>query len=275
MRKPIRLISVLLMALMLAVIAPISVSAQSLSADSATVSPGMESQLYTLINNHRIANGRGPLAIDPRLTAIARSRSTEMILGDWFSHTRPDGTKVFDTMNAQGIVYYVAGENIGWNNYSDTLSTTVVFNSFVASATHEANQLGSTYNYIGVGVAKGADGKKMYTVLFMEGPDRTRPRDTYYNAVKSGAHQAYLSWGGSDTWSFGTGFYPLATHNAGVASYNIYRRINAQSFVLVATTTATHWTSPVLTNGYNYYWYVRVRDGAGNLGYSPTVMVDY
>src|ERR1700741_3790426 len=69
------------------------------------------------LNADRAAAGLVALRVDPRLMAIARARSADMIAKDYFSHTQPDGQNVFDIINAQHITWYKAGENIAWNNY--------------------------------------------------------------------------------------------------------------------------------------------------------------
>src|SRR6185369_15631683 len=52
-----------------------------------TFNSSSESQLVRLTNQARAAAGLRALRVDSRLTAIARSRSKDMIVRNYFSHT--------------------------------------------------------------------------------------------------------------------------------------------------------------------------------------------
>ncbi len=101
-----------------------------------------------------------------------------MITRDYFSHTipKPPGGDVFNEMDRRGYCYSVAGENIGWNNYPDSTATQAIQTAFMGSPGHKANILGKTWDHIGVGAYKGADGKKMWTVLFADKCGSSRRR---------------------------------------------------------------------------------------------------
>ena len=62
----------------------------------------------------------------------------------------------------------MAGENIGWNDYPDDVATAQIQSMFMGSSGHRANILGKAWDRIGIGAYKGADGKKMWTVLFAD-----------------------------------------------------------------------------------------------------------
>src|SRR6185369_17050754 len=50
-----------------------------------------------------------------RLTTIARSRSKDMIVRNYFSHTiKGTSYNVFHLLDTSGYCYRIAGENIGW-----------------------------------------------------------------------------------------------------------------------------------------------------------------
>ncbi|HYC06931.1 MAG TPA: CAP domain-containing protein [Candidatus Binatia bacterium] len=138
------------------------------SADS--FSSADEAELVTLTNQARVSNGLPALKVDSTLTSIARWRSKDMIVRDYFSHSipNPPGGDVFDEMDRRGYCYSVAGENIGWNNYPDSTATQAIQSAFMASSGHRANILGKGWDHIGVGAYKGSDGKKMWTVLFAD-----------------------------------------------------------------------------------------------------------
>lgn len=73
-------------------------------------SPG--EQVVALVNEHRVAAGCPPLAIDARLVAAAQGHSEDMASNDFFSHTGSDGSLPWDRMEAEGYRWSRAAENI-------------------------------------------------------------------------------------------------------------------------------------------------------------------
>ena len=145
--------------------APSSADAWSVNTFSST----SEKQLVSLTNKSRAAAGLKALKVDSKLTAIARSRSKDMIVRDYFSHNiPPSGKNVFSILDSKGYCYSVAGENIGWNNYPDDVATQTIHRQFMESSGHRKNILGKRWDVIGVGAYKGPTGKKMWTVIFAD-----------------------------------------------------------------------------------------------------------
>ena len=137
--------------------------------DVNSFSSASESKLVSLTNQSRAAAGLKALKVDSKLTSIARSRSKDMIVRDYFSHTiLGTNYNVFHLLDKAGYCYRIAGENIGWNNYPDDVATTTVHRQFMNSAGHRANILGKSWDVIGVGAYKGPTGKKMWTVIFAD-----------------------------------------------------------------------------------------------------------
>jgi len=131
-------------------------------------SSSSEQQLLALTNQARASAGRRSLRWDSTLASIARWRSKDMITRDYFSHDIPGVGRVFDVMDSRGYCYKVAGENIGWNTYPDDVATAQIQAAFMGSSGHRANILAADWDHIGIGAYKGADGKKMWTVLFAD-----------------------------------------------------------------------------------------------------------
>ena len=129
-----------------------------------------ESELITLTNQARASAGLSALVVDSALTSIARWRSEDMAVRDYFSHQipSPPGGMVFAEMDRRGYCYSLAGENIGWNTYPDDVATEQIQSMFLASPDHRANILGAAWNRIGVGAYEDASGKKLWTVLFAD-----------------------------------------------------------------------------------------------------------
>jgi uncharacterized protein YkwD len=137
--------------------------------DAGSFSSASEQQLVALTNQSRANAGRRALRVDSALTSIARYRSKDMITRNYFSHSiPPSGKSVFNVMSERGYCFNLAGENIGWNTYPDDVATVQIHQMFMNSPSHRENIMGRAWDVIGVGAYKGADGKKMWTVLFAD-----------------------------------------------------------------------------------------------------------
>src|SRR5438445_6889013 len=110
-----------------------------------------EQQLFNLTNQDRTSNGLGALVPDDRLFAIARSapnqvcggaqtfsgRAADMIQRGYFSHQIPPCNQyVWPVLDAYGLHYYSAGENIAWNNSPTTTSASDANIAFMNSPEH-------------------------------------------------------------------------------------------------------------------------------------------
>ncbi len=158
-----------LVAFTLTAVGVLATPRSTLAWSDSTFSSASESKLVSLTNQSRAAAGMKSLKVDSRLSAIARSRSKDMIVRDYFSHTiLGKGYQVFRVLDMKGYCYKIAGENIGWNNYPDDVATTQVHHQFMNSAGHRKNIMGKAWDVIGIGAYKGTDGKKMWTVLFAD-----------------------------------------------------------------------------------------------------------
>ncbi len=148
--------------------------------DINSFSSSSAADLVALTNRSRASAGLKALRVDSTLASVARWRSKDMIVRDYFSHSIPGYGKVWDKLHAIGYCYKVGGENIGWNNYPDDIATAAIHKMFMGSAGHRANIMGRAWDVIGVGAYKGPTGKKMWTVLFADkcGATSTAPKPT-------------------------------------------------------------------------------------------------
>jgi uncharacterized protein YkwD len=143
--------------------------AATLAWDGNAFSSSSEAQLLSLTNQARAAAGLPALRVDSYLASVARWRSQDMIQNNYFSHAiPPSGYKVWDVFNSKGYCYQLAGENIAWNTYSDDVATAQVQSQFMNSAGHRAHILDARFDLVGIGAYKGPDGKKMWTVIFVD-----------------------------------------------------------------------------------------------------------
>jgi uncharacterized protein YkwD len=140
-------------------------------------SAGLEVELLALTNADRGMNGLPPLAIDEQLQHLARERSEDMVARDYFGHSiPPDGELVFGLMAQRGIVYRMAGENIGWSRHSRDSAAPSIQEAFMSSGSHRANILRAEFTAVGIGVIRG-ESRVIFTVLFLRPVSSDEPTD--------------------------------------------------------------------------------------------------
>lgn len=111
-----------------------------------------EREVIKLVNEIRVENGLGELAIDEELSRVARIKSQDMKDNNYFSHTSPTYGSPFDMMQQFGISYSSAGENIAKGQSTPQ----AVVDAWMNSEGHRKNILNSSFNTIGMGyVAQG------------------------------------------------------------------------------------------------------------------------
>jgi uncharacterized protein YkwD len=244
--------------------------AADLSVDAATLT-AQEAQMVSFLNADRAALGLVPVRVDARLMAIARARSTDMIANDYFSHTMPDGRKVFDLITASGITWYGAGEIIAWNNYPMEFTASAGNRQWMNSPDHCAIVISADYNYVGVGLAvDGATGKKMWTAVYMKGPDRTGARASIarpsLGTGTSTTRRVSLSWSGSDV--------RLQVLTAGLRSFVLQRKVDGGAWRTISSRTTYRSLRLSVLKHHVTQFRVAAIDRAGNRGAWSTRTID-
>lgn len=107
----------------------------------------MEQAVIDLTNEERKKAGLEPLQADTQLMGLARQKSEDMTINKYFSHISPVYGSPFDQMEANGIDYYAAAENIAVGQSS---AGSVVRN-WMDSPGHKQNILYPDFTHIGVG----------------------------------------------------------------------------------------------------------------------------
>jgi uncharacterized protein YkwD len=125
-----------------------------------------EMTTYAGINAIRAEHGMPPLVPDESLLTVARIRSRDMAANRYFSHNPPDGCNYACLMDANGVPYSWAGENIAWNTHDWAGTGANAVQLWKNSPPHMANILNCHFERFATGVAKGADGKVYYTMIF-------------------------------------------------------------------------------------------------------------
>lgn len=109
------------------------------------------SDLYSLTNQERAANGLGALTLDSQLSSAAVAKANHMFANNYWAHVAPDGTTPWSFIYAAGYNYSIAGENLA----KDFNTSNGVVSGWMASQTHRDNVLGTGYNDVGFAVVNG------------------------------------------------------------------------------------------------------------------------
>ena len=265
-RRPSRLALLLVVGLLAAaLVAP----APTAAAGAMTVSEA-ELAMIAALNVDRTTRGLVPVRADSRLMAIARARSADMVARNYFSHSIPGGGNVFSMLSARKITWYNAGEIIAWNN-NPTLETSIqaANTGWLKSPGHKAIVVSTSFNYVGVGLAlDSATGKKLWTAVYMKGPDRTGARaTTAAPIIRAGATAATrrvtVNWTGADI--------RLQVLTSGFHSYRVQRRTDGGAWTTVYANTTLKSLTLNLAANHAYQFRVAARDKVGNWGAWSTV----
>ena len=118
--------------------------------------PGLESQFVAGVNAVRAQAGLPPLAVHSQLTSVARSWADSQASVNAISHNPSLTGQVAGA-------WTLVGENVGTGPQVGG-----IMDAFVASPSHYANIVEPRFDYIGVGVTWGTDGRMYTTHVFMD-----------------------------------------------------------------------------------------------------------
>lgn len=124
---------------------------------------GIENQVVALVNAERAKQGLNGLEIDWELARVARTKSQDMAVKNYFSHQSPTYGSPFDMMKEFGIKYTMAGENIA----SGQTTPESVMQAWMNSQGHRENILKPGFTHIGVGYYRGGSYGYMWTQEFI------------------------------------------------------------------------------------------------------------
>lgn len=122
-----------------------------------------EQEMLHLVNAEREKQGLAPLTFDTALRDVARAHSQDMFARGYFSHYTPEGRSPFDRMEAAGITYGYAGENLAL-----APTTSLAMQGLMNSPGHRANILNPNFAKVGIGVIDGGIYGKMYSQEFSD-----------------------------------------------------------------------------------------------------------
>lgn len=218
-----------------------------------------EQLVLARINEERAAVDLLPIRMDARIRVVAQARSADMVTRHYFAHTDPDGLAPWDHLDGAGIGWSRAGEIIAMNGVSPIRDAARgAVSQWMHSQGHHDLIVSTAFNYAGVGVAMDG-GLSYWTVVFIQGPDRTDPRASITGASSvPGSRAARVRWEGADR--------RLATGTSGLASFDVQRRRIGGSWSIVRSRVGGTAASIRGSKGVRYQFRVRARDKAGNRG---------
>ena len=224
--------------------------------------------MIRLINQDRAAHGLVAYRSYSILNTIAGSRSYSMATRHYFGHRQPDGRTAFDMIDASGIRWYAAAEDIAWNNDSDAMgSAAMADDQWMASSPHRAAILSTSYNYVGVGLAvDSSNGHRIWTALFVKAPDHTGAWAAFNAQVgadgltteSTGPRNVTVSWRGSDV--------RLTTLTAGFDHFQLRIKKDSNAWAWLAHSTTNNTRTITAWPGHVYRYSVRSCDRRDNCG---------
>lgn len=137
---------------------------QKIGIPDASSLQSLETEVIRLCNIERTNRGLPALTTNWQCSRVARYKSQDMIDKNYFAHQSPTYGSPFDMMEAFGLRFSAAGENIA---YGQRTAREVV-NGWMNSPGHRANILSQAFTQIGVGAAKKSNGTLYWTQMFMK-----------------------------------------------------------------------------------------------------------
>lgn len=136
---------------------------QIVNIPDATPLKSFEEEVARLVNVERAKVGLPALKINWQLSRVARYKSQDMIDKKYFAHQSPTYGSPFDMIEAFGIRFTAAAENIAYGQKTPA----DVMKSWMNSPGHRSNILSGNVTQIGVGAAKAANGTYYWTQMFI------------------------------------------------------------------------------------------------------------
>ncbi len=128
-----------------------------------TVDATAESEMFKMVNRERSKAGVSELKWRIELVPVARAHAVDMWTRNYFGHVSPEGKDVGNRLEAAGVSYLVAGENLA---LAPTLQT--AHTGLMNSEGHRHNILDPEFNRIGIGVIDNGIYGKIFVQVFTD-----------------------------------------------------------------------------------------------------------
>ncbi len=120
----------------------------------------LEKAILLEINRVRLENGLDELAWSERAASAARKYAQTLFQEKRFAHTGSDGSNIHDRLRAEGLLEFVANENLAQLSFNGTLpSAQKVVEGWMKSPGHRSNiiDVDRLYDHAGIGAFCDAD----------------------------------------------------------------------------------------------------------------------
>ena len=144
---------------------PVEKPAAPIEKNDTTVSSSnltYEQKVVELINVERQKVGLSTLKMDSAISNVARAKSKDMAVNNYFAHQSPTYGSAGDMLRQFGISWSAWGENIA----SGQKTPEIVVNAWMNSPGHRANILSNNFSKIGVGYVTNSNGTPYWTQIF-------------------------------------------------------------------------------------------------------------
>jgi len=123
-----------------------------------------EQKVVELVNIERQKAGLPALKMDSAISNVARAKSKDMAVNNYFAHQSPTYGSAGDMLRQFGISWRAWGENIAAGQGTPE----AVVNAWMNSSGHRANILSSNFSKIGVGYVTSSSGRPYWTQIFTD-----------------------------------------------------------------------------------------------------------
>ncbi|HHZ01630.1 MAG TPA: hypothetical protein GX396_01645 [Tissierellia bacterium] len=121
-----------------------------------------EQKVVELVNIERQKAGLPTLTMDDAISNVARAKSKDMAVNNYFAHQSPTYGSAGDMLRQFGIRWSAWGENIAYGQRTPE----IVVNAWMNSPGHRANILSPNFSKIGVGYVTNSNGTPYWTQIF-------------------------------------------------------------------------------------------------------------
>ena len=130
----------------------------------------LKDEIIALTNEVRAENGVAPLSKSDLIMEIAQQRAEESAEMQEINHARPDGTHWSTIMEEHGFDLFElqCGENLAQLSGTGKLTAERVVNLWENSNGHFLTMISSNKTFIGIGMARGEDGKYYCSMILTD-----------------------------------------------------------------------------------------------------------
>jgi uncharacterized YkwD family protein len=147
---------------LIALLALSNVSAIAIAGTTPPINTSYEQKVVELVNVERQKYGLPALYYDSAISDVARTKSADMAVNNYFSHYSPTYGMASDMLLSFGITWTAWGENIA--SGQDTPEEVV--SQWMNSPSHRDNILSPNFVFIGVGYYVDSSGTPYWTQMF-------------------------------------------------------------------------------------------------------------